>query len=851
MNKGKFIEINKNRVLSGNIIYLIALVLPLAIFLVLFGIKGISPFGKYVYLSSDMYHQYCPFFSEMNHKLQNGGSLLYSWDIGLGTNFTALFAYYISSPLNFLLSFTPHSMTAPLMDMIIVIKMMLASLFFTIYVSKRFKSKSVMIVIFAVFYCMSGYIAAFAWNIMWLDCVAVFPLVMLGLERLVYKKRPFLFIIALGLSVIFNYYISIMVVFAAIIYFICLLFVFEKNGERFAVIKRILLFLAACAVAAGLSAVLLLPEIHAFGLSASSSSTFPTTFKAYHSFLQEFSRHMTYSPSYTWLKHYPNIYCGIFSVALLPIFFLSKKIPTKQKIIKGIIIGIFLFSFMFNIPEYIWHGFHFPNCLPARQSFIYIFFVLIMGYEAVSHFKHVRTRDILISAEICAALLVVFAIAYHGEKSVADDDNFTYSLTLILLNAMFLAAYFVLFLLFRKNNRLRLAATLGLFAVAVAECSTHMFNTGLGLVNYTDYQKNDENYAEILRRIKNENTDTEFYRVDQEAARTANDGSWYHYRSVNAFSSTSTAGVSDFYKSFGTKASMNSYQRLGATSFLDMLLSSKYIVSTTKLTGDDPLKQLHFEHGGLYVYKNDYTLPLGYLIPESLAQKEIQKSASVGGAVNHQNEVFESLTGISDLLTVHSDLEGVKEYSFKAKADGHYYITFRSTLPESITVTVNEGEAIAFSDIQKHNRLIDIGYIKKDDSVKITSDDEMTGFIAYLDAAKLIEGYEKIKPSGLEITSFSDTEVKGKFSSDQADRYMFTIPYEKGWSVYVDGKQVQTSPAMGAFLSVKVEAGEHEVVLKYMPYGLMPGVAITLASTGALAAWMIVYNIRNKGRKLR
>ena len=849
MSRGKFIEKNKNRILSGNIIYLIALIMPLAIFLALFAIKGISPFGHSVYLTSDMYHQYCPFFSEMSNKLHNGGSLFYSWNIGLGTNFTSLFAYYLSSPLNFLLAFTPHSMTAPLMDMIIVIKMMLASLFFTIYASNRFRSKSVIICIFALFYCMSGYIAAFAWNIMWLDCVAVFPLVMLGLERLVHKKKPFLFIIALGLSVLFNYYISIMVVFAAVIYFICLLFLMDRSGERFAVIKRIILFLISAAISAGLAAVLLLPEIFAFGQSASSSSTFPTVFKAYHSFLQEFSRHMTYSPSYTWLEHYPNIYCGIFSVALLPLYFLCRKIPAKEKIVKGIIIGIFLFSFMFNVPEYIWHGFHFPNCLPARQSFIYIFFVLIMGFEAVTHFKDTKKRDILISAEICATLLIITAIAYHGDKTVADEDSFSYSLLLILLNAAFLGAYFTLFLLFRRKSSVRIFATLGLFAVAITECSTHMFNTGLGLVNYTEYCKNDDNYAEILRRIKNENTDTEFYRVDQEAARTANDGSWYSYRSVNAFSSTSIAGVSDFYKSFGTKASMNSYQRLGATNLLDMFLSSKYIISTTKLNENDPVKKFHFEHNGLYVYKNDNTLPLGYMIPEELAKNAPEKSASVSSAINHQNVVFEEATGISDLFTNLYDLEGVKEYTFKAKQDGHYFITFTGTLPEDITACIDEGETLSFSDIKKHNRLIDLGYIQKDETMVLNSDDEMTGFISYMDVNKLVEGYEKLAPSGFDITYISDTEVQGKYNADSSGRYMFSIPYEKGWTVFVDGKKQEALPAMGAFLSFNTEAGEHEVVLKYTPYGLAPGVIISLVSVGIVATWMIISKKRSKGGK--
>ena len=849
MSKGKFIEKSKYWILSGNIIYLIALVIPLVIFLVLFAIKGISPFGNYVYLSSDMYHQYCPFFSEMSNKLHDGGSLLYSWNIGLGTNFTALFAYYLSSPLNFLLAFTPHAMTAPLMDMFIVIKMMLASLFFTIYVSKRFQSKSVIICIFAMFYCMSGYIAAFAWNIMWLDCVAVFPLVMLGLECLVHKKKPFLFIISLGLSVLFNYYISIMVVFAAVIYFICLLFLMDKSGERCAVIKRIILFLISAAVAAGLAAVLLLPEIFAFGQSASSSSTFPTMFKAYHSFLQEFSRHLTYSPSYTWLEHYPNIYCGIFSVALLPLYFLSKKIPTKEKIVKGIIIGIFLFSFMFNIPEYIWHGFHFPNCLPARQSFIYIFFVLIMGFEALSNFKHIRKRDILISADICATLLIITAIAYHGDKTVADEDSFSYSLQIILLNAAFLGAYFTLFLLFMRKSSVRLFATLGLFAVAITECSTHMFNTGLGLVNYTEYRKNDDNYAEILRRIKNENTDTDFYRVDQESARTANDGSWYSYRSANAFSSTSIAEVSDFYKSFGTKASMNSYQRLGATNLLDMLLSSKYIVSTTRLNENDPVKKFQFEYNGLYVYKNDYTLPLGYMIPEELAINAPEKSASVSSAINRQNLVFEEATGISELFTNLYDLDDVTEYTFKAEHDGHYFITFTGTLPEDVTTCIDEGENISFSDIKKHNRLIDLGYIQKDETMVLTSDDEMSGFISYMDVDKLVEGYNKLSPTGLDITYISDTEVKGKYKTDSSGRYMFSIPYEKGWTLFVDGKKQEILPAMGAFLSFNTEAGEHEVILKYIPYGLVPGIAISLASIGIVATWMIISKNRSKGGK--
>ena len=67
--------------------------------LFIFIVRGIFPFGSETFLRTDMYHQYAPFFSEFHHKLHHGGSLLYSWDIGLGVNFTSLYAYYLGSYL--------------------------------------------------------------------------------------------------------------------------------------------------------------------------------------------------------------------------------------------------------------------------------------------------------------------------------------------------------------------------------------------------------------------------------------------------------------------------------------------------------------------------------------------------------------------------------------------------------------------------------------------------------------------------------------------------------------------------------------------------------------------------------
>ena len=76
-----------------------------------------------------MYHQYAPFFSEFQYKLTHGGSLLYSWDIGMGVNFSALYAYYLASPMNWLVALCPRQFLIEFMTVLIVIKTGLSGLF--------------------------------------------------------------------------------------------------------------------------------------------------------------------------------------------------------------------------------------------------------------------------------------------------------------------------------------------------------------------------------------------------------------------------------------------------------------------------------------------------------------------------------------------------------------------------------------------------------------------------------------------------------------------------------------------------------------------------------------------------
>ena len=458
---------SKKSILNSNLTYVIAFVLPLIMMAALYYTREIFPWGSDCYLRSDMYHQYAPFFSELWHKIRNGESLTYSWDIGMGTNFTSLYAYYLASPANWFIVLFPQKYMIEIMNSLIILKIAGSSLAITYYITRHFDTKNCVAALFGMFYGMSGFIAAYSWNIMWLDCVILLPLIMLGLERLVNENKCIFYCVTLGLCIFTNYYISIMVCISVVIYFIVLMISYNGPVSILQYVKKFINFCIYSLLAGGLGACLLLPEFYTFSLSASSDTSFPAQLKSYFSILSMLTRQLINVPVHLGLEHFPNIYCGVAVFLLIPLYVMCKKINAREKIGKCIILLIFLTAFNLNIPNYIWHGLHFPNSLPCRQSFIYIFFVLTMCFEAVYNIKELSNKQIGTSLWISIGLLVLFEQLFMAEGS-------TYSFKIAYVSGIFILLY-ALLIFINNNAKLKIPLVLLLtFSVSIIEC-TNLF----------------------------------------------------------------------------------------------------------------------------------------------------------------------------------------------------------------------------------------------------------------------------------------------------------------------------------------------------------------------------------------
>ena len=83
----------------------------------------------------------------------------------------------------------------------------------------------------------------------------------------------------------------------------------------------------------------------------------------------------------TYREGLPNLYCGMFVVILLVFYWISRTIPLREKLLNGAFLVFLIFSLNINKLDFIWHGFHFPNQLPYRYTFMICFLLIAMAYQ--------------------------------------------------------------------------------------------------------------------------------------------------------------------------------------------------------------------------------------------------------------------------------------------------------------------------------------------------------------------------------------------------------------------------------------------------------------------------------------
>ena len=898
-----------------NLPLLAAFIAPVFLLLLIYITREIFPFGDQMYLRSDMYHQYAPFLKLFQSILKSGGSLSYSWDIGLGTNFMSTYAYYLASPLNWVVAILPSDHIPEIMSAFIFLKSGLMSVTCAFYLRCRFKKNTMLLAAFGTMYAMSGYMAAYSWNVMWLDCLVLLPLMLLGLERLVKEKKVVLYTVTFAVSVISNYYIAIMLGIFSLLYVLYLLI---SEGIRSSVpsgrsnkpvadsseppgnsalsasskepagttnsgqsagasvtavdgilknagpenssvydspasgtdgtisrpkhsgltesIRSFGRYLLYSLLGGLMGAVVYLPALLTLFGTASAGSSFPHKLSAYFNLLELFA-HSSINAKVTMMNGYlPNIYAGMAVFALLPLFWLNRKIPIRERAGKTVLLGIMLFSFSFNIPAFIWHGFHFPNSLPSRQSFLYVFLILVICYEALLKIRELSLKSVLCCFGAAVAAVFLLQVLYDSED---------YPVSVAWVGAGFLVLYGVLIMIYRnKNMVLRLVGTALIVLVFFAEAGINTEVTGYGTTSRVSYVEDNNAISCVLNEIEDE----DFYRVEKLQRRTKNDGAWSGYPSASVFSSTSSAALSDFYQSFGLQNGTNSFSWYGNTPFSSALLGVRYQLSNQEES--DAFREYVTGKDGIILYRSKYCLPLGFMVKET-TQAEVNLMSNNPFEV--QNDFLDAAKGLAPIFKAGQKQEGNAIY-YTAQESGHLYF-YVDTKVKNLTIREISGEEQGRSKTYTNLEcpmIVYAGEVQKGQVLELTFTDETAESIgvisAMLDVKALDAAIRSLSSEPMEILDFGDDYVTGEVTAVKDGMLFTSIPYDKGWSVYVDGEKTETLDFYDTFIQVPLSAGTHQIEFRYQVPGLLAGAVISVL---ALCIFILLQIIRCKTIKAK
>lgn len=805
----------------------------------IFIINGVYPFGDESFMHSDMYHQYVPFLAEMQRRLKEHESLLYSWNVGCGSNFPALYAYYMASPFNWLVMLVPEKYLIEFMSYLVIFKIGLCGFTFSRYLAGHFNTKSPVIIPFAVLYALSGYLAAYNWNVMWLDCLFLFPLIVLGLEAMVKEGRFRLYCTGLALCILSNYYISIMICLFLVLYFLYLVFTEKLSGKRlFVPAGRFCLY---SLLAGGMTAVLLIPELAALHLTEFSEFRFPDSLSFYFSVFDMLARHCVNVAVETGLDHWPNLYCGAVILMLVPLYLSNSRIPLREKAGRMALAAFLLISFSSNVLNFIWHGLNYPDSLPCRQSFLYIFLLLVLGAEACLRIRECSPRALGISFCLSLGAVVLF------EKLAANQE--TFPTESFLLTALFLCVYAILLFQMQRpqtaGKNLRILSFLLIFVIS-AEAAVNMANTSCSVTSRSRYLENLNNYTVLAKRTWER--DDSFYRFEKFTRTTKNDGTLAGYPTASLFSSTSNGRVQEFYDKMGMSSSKVFYCFEGATPLTGALLNVKYMFSQSPQEDPD-LYTLIDQEGEIYLYECNYALPLGFILPDTHGDMSgYVLGSEASNPLETQNRMAYTLGLGEDLFegtAVETDGTATR---ITVKESGHYYAFVGNSSVDTLEMESEAGSR-TYTKL-KYHYICDLGRHEAGDVITLRSEDSssLELSVCRLNADGLERVLSALNEQTLTLDSYDSTHVSGHIQVEKAGDLVLGIPWEPGWTILVDGQEVEAGLFGDAFISLSLEEGEHTLSMYYVPQGLYAGMAVSLL---CLAAFLLILFFDRKKASVR
>lgn len=836
--------------------YFVSFIIPVIIMTGVYLSQGIYWNSDTSPLLGDGFHQYVIFDVALRNILHGNGSLFYTFTSGLGLNFYALSSYYLGSFLSPLVYFFNLSNMPDAVYLTTLLKFGLIGLSTYFSLNKLFQSipKPLKLALSTSYALMSFTVSQLEIKT-WIDVFILIPLIITGLHLLITKKKFSLYFTSLSILFIQNYYFGYMTALFLIFWYLCQIsWDFKTRKSSF------LDFVVTSFLAGMASLILTLPtlfDLQIHGEKLTEVTKFQTESSWY---LDLFAKQFIGSFNTTKYGAIPIIFVGLLPFILTILFFTLKSIKFHVKLIYAIFFTFLIASFYIEALDLFWQGMHTPNMFLHRYSWIFSTVLIFTAAEVLNRLKELKVWNFLVSLFLLVTGFLA-TIYLKSHYSFLTDLN-------ILLTLEFLVVYSLLLLaVIKKFISVNLFAILiSLFIMVEISLNASSQIDGIakewGFASRSAYSRDIPAMESFSTYIGNQ-----FTRTEKLETQTGNDSMKFNYNGISQFSSVRNRSASSTLDKLGFKSSgTNLNLRYANNSILaDSLFGIQYNISENPI--DKYGFQVVYQKDNLTLYENQFSLPIAFA-SQSVYNDVKFNEHTLDNQASFLNQLanvnfdyfspipYEKTENTDDLISVtnSSNEDSAIQYQIEIPENSQVYLSFTNLhfsndKQKKVDILVN-GEKKTFTTDNAFS-FFNLGYTKEKKTFNIHVSFPGNSQVSFesptfyrLDTQTLTEAIQKIKGQPVTVST-SKNKVFATYDVQQDTSIFFTIPYDKGWSAYQDGKKIEIKQAQNGFMKVDVPKRKGTITLSFIPNGFITGAICSFTSLLLFG----IYNHRRKSSK--
>lgn len=803
----------------------------------------------------------------------------FSFSLGFGADIISSLTWFcIGDPLNLLSIFVPKNGTYILFVFLAALRFYLSGISFIFYCNTHKFQKNI-ISFGAISYSFCGY-ALFVGirHPYFLNPLIFLPLLCIGIDKILDRKSPVFFIIFSLLACVCNYYFFYMLSFFVFVYAAVRFFFVAKVERKFLCREFFTTFFRTFGfymIAVMMAAFILLPS--AYGFFTASRTTEKIEVDFFYSLAYYANLFSAVSSPASVGGFFGSIgFAPVVFAALVFLFTLNDKISKQLKIFISLGILFFIcpfFGHFINGFNYITNRWCFAFAFLVCVSFVYVFPVFCK-----SSFKELKI-PLLIAA--IQNLLVIFSCILSQARRQHYALCYIYSLAVLL----------VLYFLVKKRKDIRIFSLVSIFIGIVVIAFVRYSPYGLSyLDDFREsgiYKGNIEKNTDIEISKLNE---ADFFRYDEENKFTANNAVVFGTHGTNYNYSISDIHLMQLYEELCLATTNNMRcSSLNRRSALQKLFAVKYFVLPTKTeyipeymtfvkefdtyAGKKKLYKLNNSLPFAVPYKNvlyadknfenlnpiekqELFLDAAVVYDEKSKIKNEESEIKLNSKILHKSISFienndvkiedNKITTKKKNATFEIDFAGEEDSDSKKELyllfKNFYYTTDNEEhVKPKITFVADSGKKESFSfeltssnDSMGHNRMPCFGlqdcesgkFFVTLENKGVYEFDEISVFV--LDISERDKKFNSRYNDEISSLSFAENKILLETSLKEKQFVRFSMPYSKGWKIFIDGRETKAYRCDIAFIGTFVESGNHSVVLKYSTPFLNIGLVVSL-----------------------